>query len=113
MFQGCSGDVPGVFWGVLGVFRGCFGGVPGCSGVFRGCSGGVPGLFWVLQTPYIFSDFSDISQGSQSGSKCRVLAFGLGNAEDFSLKGFDIAAKAVAKLNDACPEFKIKSELSA
>ena len=99
MFQGCSGDVPGVFRGVLGVFR--------------GCSGGVPGLFRVLQTPYIFSDFSDISQGSQSGSKCRVLAFGLGNAEDFSLKGFDIAAKAVAKLNDACPEFKIKSELSA
>ena len=52
-------------------------------------------------TPGIFSDFSDIPQCSQDGSKCRVLAFGHGNAEDFSLKGFDIAAKAVAKLNDA------------
>ena len=53
-------------------------------------------------TPGIFSDLSDIPQSSQDGSKFRVLAFGHGSAEDLSLKGLDIAAKAVANLNDAC-----------
>jgi len=52
-------------------------------------------------TPGIFTDFFNVAQRKQDGNKCRVLAFGHGNAEDFSLKGFDIAAKAVAKLNDA------------
>ena len=52
-------------------------------------------------TPGIFTDFSNIAQSSQDGSKCRVLAFGHGSAGDFSLKGFDIAAKAVAKFDDA------------
>jgi len=51
-------------------------------------------------TPGIFSEFWNIPQCKQDG-RCRVLAFGHGNAEDFSLKGLDIAAKAVAKLNDA------------
>ena len=52
-------------------------------------------------TPGIFSEFSDVTQSKQDGGKCRVLAFGRGDAEDFSLKGFDIAAKAVAELEDA------------
>ena len=52
-------------------------------------------------TPGIFSEFSDVVQSMQEGKKCRVLAFGRGDAEDFHLKGFDIAAKAVAKLNYA------------
>ena len=52
-------------------------------------------------TPGIFTDFSNIAQGKQDRSKCRVLAFGHGHAEDFSLKGLDIAARAVAKLSDA------------
>ena len=51
-------------------------------------------------TPGIFSEFSDVTQSKQDGDKCRVLAFGRGDAEDFSLKGFDIAAKAVAELRN-------------
>ena len=52
-------------------------------------------------TPSIFSDFSDIPQSNQDGSRFRVLAFGHGGADDFHVKGFDIAAKAVAQLKDA------------
>ena len=52
-------------------------------------------------TPGIFSEFLSVPQSKQDGRKCRVLAFGRGDAEDFSLKGFDIAAKAVARLDDA------------
>jgi len=51
-------------------------------------------------TPGIFSDSSNIAQGKQDNSKRRVLVFGHGSAEDFSLKGYDIAARAVAKLSD-------------
>ena len=52
-------------------------------------------------TPGIFSEFFNVVRGKQDGSKFRVLAFGLGDPEDFSLKGFDIAAGAVGKLDDA------------
>ena len=52
-------------------------------------------------TPGIFSEFFNAVQGKQDGNKCRVLAFGRGDPEDFSLKGFDIAAGAVGKLDDA------------
>ena len=51
-------------------------------------------------TPGIFSEFSNVRQSTQEGGKFRVLSFGRGDAEDFHLKGFDIAAKAVANLND-------------
>ena len=40
-------------------------------------------------------------QSRNEGSIFRVLSFGLGDAEDFILKGFGIAAKAVAKVNDS------------
>ena len=52
-------------------------------------------------TPGIFSEFDNAMQSKREGGKCRVLAFGRGDAEDFSLKGFDIAAEAVGKLKDA------------
>ena len=52
-------------------------------------------------TPGIFSEFLSAVQSKHDGTKCRVLAFGRGDAEDFSLKGFDIAASALAKLKDA------------
>ena len=52
-------------------------------------------------TPGIFSEFSGVEQATREGDKCRVLAFGRGDSEDFSLKGFDIAAKAVGKLKNA------------
>jgi len=51
-------------------------------------------------TPGIFSEFLNVPQSKQEGSKCRVLAFGRGDADDFSSKEFDIAANAVAKLED-------------
>ena len=52
-------------------------------------------------TPGIFNEFSSVQQATQDGDRCRVLAFGRGDAEDFELKGFDIAAKAVGKLSNA------------
>ncbi|KAL9978787.1 hypothetical protein ACROYT_G016347 [Oculina patagonica] len=52
-------------------------------------------------TPGIFNEFSSVEQATQDGDRCRVLAFGRGDAEDFELKGFDIAAKAVGKLENA------------
>ena len=51
-------------------------------------------------TPGIFSEFSDVVQSKIEGRIFRVLSFGRGDAEDFFLKGFDIAAKAVEKVND-------------
>ena len=52
-------------------------------------------------TPGIFNEFLSVEQAAQDGDRCRVLAFGRGDAEDFELKGFDIAAKAVGKLSNA------------
>ena len=51
-------------------------------------------------TPGIFNEYSDIQQALKDGAKCQVLTFGRGDEEDFALKGFDIAAKAVAELSD-------------
>ena len=51
-------------------------------------------------TPGIFSEFSKVVQSNTEGSIFRVLSFGRGDAEDFHLKGFDIAAKAVAEVDD-------------
>ena len=52
-------------------------------------------------TPGIFSEFSNVLQSTQEGGQFRVLSFGPGDAEDFHLKGFDIAAKAVANFHNA------------
>lgn len=51
-------------------------------------------------TPGLFNEYSDVEQAPQDGAKCQVLTFGRGDEEDFALKGFDIAAKAVAELSD-------------
>ena len=51
-------------------------------------------------TPGIFSEISRIVHRKQDGGKCRVLALSRRDAEDVTLKGYNIAAKAVAKLND-------------
>ena len=51
-------------------------------------------------TPGIFTEFSSLKWSFQSGKKFRLLVFGRGDTEDFELKGYDIAAQAVAKLND-------------
>ena len=51
-------------------------------------------------TPSIFHEFSEEKQASNDGEIFRVLIFGRGDTEDISLKGFDLAAQAVAQLHD-------------
>ena len=51
-------------------------------------------------TPGVFDDFSSVEQVPDKRKECSVLVFGRGNAEDFKLKGFDIAARSVAALPD-------------
>ncbi|XP_022806871.1 uncharacterized protein LOC111343935, partial [Stylophora pistillata] len=52
-------------------------------------------------TPGIFSEFLDIEQAVEERRTFCVLVIGGGDScEDFNLKGFDIAVKAIAKLND-------------
>ena len=41
-----------------------------------------------------------MEQASEERGKFRVLVFDRGDSEDFELKGYDIAAQAVASLND-------------
>ena len=52
-------------------------------------------------TPGVFDEFSSVQQVPDERKQCSVLVFGRGDAEDFKLKGFDIAARAVAALSDA------------
>ena len=52
-------------------------------------------------TPGIFSEFSDVKQAPNESDKFKVLTFGRGDPEDFSLKGYDIAAKAIVELKDS------------
>ena len=51
-------------------------------------------------TPGVFDDFASVQQISLKRKQCTVLLFGRDD-EDFLLKGFDIAAKSVAALQDA------------
>jgi len=51
-------------------------------------------------TPGIFPEFSEVKQATKEGNNFVVLVFGRGDSEDFELKGYDIAAKAIAELND-------------
>ena len=52
-------------------------------------------------TPGMFSEFSDVTQTANERDKFKVLTFGRGDPEDFSLKGYDIAAKAIDELKDS------------
>ena len=49
-------------------------------------------------TPGIFSEFADVTQAAEERTRFRILVFGRGDSEDFYLKGYDIAACAVAEL---------------
>ena len=51
-------------------------------------------------TPGVFADFSSVQLVTVKRKQCRVLIFGRGDAEDFKLKGFDIAARSVAAMSD-------------
>ena len=49
-------------------------------------------------TPGVFDEFVSVTQSPDERQHCSVLVFGCGDDEDFELKGFDIAGKAIAKL---------------
>ena len=51
-------------------------------------------------TPGIFKEFADLNLAAQGRGTFRVLIIGSGDREDFCVKGYDIAAEAVAKLKD-------------
>ena len=51
-------------------------------------------------TPGVFADFACGEQVPVQRKHFSVLVFGRGDAEDFELKGFDIAARSVASLPD-------------
>ena len=51
-------------------------------------------------TPGIFSEFAESEQASREREQFRILVFGRGDWKDFKLKGYDIAAKAIAGLKD-------------
>ena len=51
-------------------------------------------------TPGVFKQFESSNVPPTQGKRFRILVFGRGDTEDFKLKGYDIAAQAVAKLVD-------------
>ena len=51
-------------------------------------------------TPGVFDEFKSVKQVLEERKLRSILVFGRGDVEDFELKGFDIAARAVAKLPD-------------
>ena len=53
-----------------------------------------------LFTPGVFADFTSVQLDPVERKPYSVLVFGRGDAEDFKLKGFDIAARSVAALSD-------------
>ena len=60
-----------------------------------------------ILTPGIFSEFSDVKQATQERKTFSVLVFGRGDNEDFHLKGYDIAACAIAELKDEPKPYKL------
>ncbi|XP_078353415.1 uncharacterized protein LOC144638111 isoform X1 [Oculina patagonica] len=57
-------------------------------------------VFEITPDPSIFHEFKECKQAKEDREKFYVLMFGRGDSEDFELKGFDIAAKAIAELKD-------------
>ena len=51
-------------------------------------------------TPSTFIEFSDVKQAAVDLENFKVLTFGRGDHEDFSLKGYDISARAIVELKD-------------
>ena len=58
-------------------------------------------------TPGIFTEFANINQAAQGRGTFRVLVFGRCDSEDFQVKGYDIAARAVAGLKGKECSFKL------
>ena len=55
-------------------------------------------VFEIIPDPSIFHEFRECKQAKDDREKFNVLVFGRGDADDFELKGFDIAPKAIAEL---------------
>ena len=51
-------------------------------------------------TPGVFDEFADVKHSPEEKKQYTILVFGRGDDEDFELKGFDIAGRAVASLFD-------------
>lgn len=51
-------------------------------------------------TPGIFTEFSNLKQASNERRTFSILLFGRGDEEDFEIKGYDVAAQAIAALDD-------------
>ena len=58
-------------------------------------------------TPGIFSEFFDVKQATEERKTFSVLVFGRGDIEDFQLKGYDIAACAIAELKHEPERYKL------
>lgn len=55
----------------------------------------------MISPPAFFSEFLDVEHATEDRKKFCVLVIGSDNScEDFNLKGFDIAAKAIAEMKD-------------
>ncbi|CAH3180149.1 unnamed protein product, partial [Porites lobata] len=50
--------------------------------------------------PGSFTEFSDVEHSEEENVNFKVLTFGRGDFEDFSLKGYDIAAQSIVELKD-------------
>ena len=61
-----------------------------------------------ILTPGIFSEFAGVKQASKDRKAFSVLVLGHGDSEDLQLKGYDIAAKAIAELKDESRPYKLK-----
>ena len=58
-------------------------------------------------TPGVFSEFAGVKQATEERKTFCVLVFGRGDNEDFQLKGYDIAASAIAELKDEPRPYKL------
>ena len=61
-------------------------------------------------TPSIFTEFSDVQQASNERRTFCVLLVESGDSEDFNVKGYEIAAKAIADLKDKSYQLKFASK---
>ena len=61
----------------------------------------------LVLTPGIFTEFTGIDQDTSERIIFHILVFGRGDSEDFRLKGYDIAARAVAELKHEEPPYKL------
>ena len=61
-------------------------------------------------TPSIFTEFSDVQPASNERRTFCILLVESGDSEDFNVKGYEIAAKAIADLKDKSYQLKFASK---